>query len=259
MPCAVEFPIGDGKRPPPNLYRALYANLLQWITAANADVTEAFHNRPVRKPFTISALRRGCDGDWYWRVTLLQDDLWEPLWTGVQAVGVLDLDGCLWPVRWPDAQVTHLSYDFLLTHVQHTDRIRMRFLSPTTFRAGDLDVPLPEPRAVFQSWLNRWNDFAPTHRRINTELLDVVRATVAISAHQLRTEEYDLGHTQAVGFVGQVTYVILQARRLNQALVWQLNALADYAEFCGTGQHTAQGMGQTRRYTGAGDIFISGD
>lgn len=248
MPYAIEFPIVGGEQDPPlNLYCALYANLLQWITAADADVAEALHNRPVRKPFTVSALRRGRDGDWYWRVTLLQDNLWEPLCTGVRAVGMLDLDGRTWPVRWPDARVIHRSYDLLLTDVCPADRIEMRFLSPTTFRTRDLNNPLPEPGVVFQSWLSRWNDFAPTHRRTSTEVLEVARTCVAISAHRLRTEQHDLGHGRLVGFVGRVAYVIMQARRLNQALVWQLNALADYAEFCGTGRKTTHGMGLTRR------------
>jgi len=247
MPYAIEFPIAGEQPPPLNLYRALYANLLRWIAAVDSDLATALHDRPVRKPFTLSALRQGRDGDYRWRVTLLEDALWEPLWAGAQAVGVLDLNGCTWPVRWSDARITHRSYALLLTGVRPADHIEMEFVSPTTFRAGDLDLPLPEPGAVFRSWLSRWNDFAPPDRRISTALLDVVRANVAISGHRLWTEKHDLGRSQVVGFVGQVTYVITQARRLNQALVWQLNALADYAEFCGTGRKTTHGMGQTRR------------
>jgi CRISPR-associated endoribonuclease Cas6 len=124
----------------------------------------------------------------------------------------------------------------------------MAFVSPTTFRAGRLDAPLPEPGAVFRSWLSRWNDFAPPHRRMPTELLDVVHEHVAVAAiDHLRTARHDLGRSSPVGFVGRVTFVITRARRLNQADVWRLNALADYAEFCGTGRKTTQGMGQTRR------------
>ena len=248
MPCIAEFPIASGDQPPPpNLYRALYANLMRWMGAAYPGLGDVIHDRPVRKPFTLSALEKGRDGDWRWRVTLLEDDLWEPLWAGVQTVGVLDLNGRTWPVRWPDAQVTHRGYDFLLTDVRPSECIKMEFLSPTTFRAGNLDSPLPEPGAVFHSWLSRWNDFAPPDRRISTELLETVRTNVAISAHRMRTERHDLGRSQVVGFVGEVTFVITKARRLNQALVWQLNALADYAEFCGTGRKTTHGMGQTRR------------
>ena len=106
---------------------------------------------------------------------------------------------------------------------------------------------MPEPTSVFQSWLSQWNDFAPARRRIDTELLKVVHERVAISDHRLHTDWHDLGYSQIVGFVGEVRFEVLGARRLNQAVVWQLNALADYAEFCGTGRKTTHGMGQTRR------------
>ena len=248
MPYAIEFPIGQRDCSlPPNPYRALHRNLLQWIRRADPDVATAIHDRPVRKPFTISALEQDHKRNLYWRIALLEDDLWEPLWSGVQASGELELDRTTWPVRWPDARITHRSYDFLVTRVQPSERITMAFHSPTAFRAGNLDSPLPEPYAVFHSWLSRWNDFAPAHRRMSTELLEVARSTVAISSHRIQTRWHDMGHSRIVGFVGQVTYAIVGARRLDQALVWQLNALADYAEFCGTGRKTTFGMGQTRR------------
>jgi CRISPR-associated endoribonuclease Cas6 len=181
-------------------------------------------------------------------VTLLEDDLWDALWAGVRTVAALDVDGRAWPVRWPDARVTHRSYGDLITNVQTQTHMEMRFLSPTTFRAGELDLHLPDPGAVFQSWLSRWNDFAPPRRRIDPDLMDVVRARVAIARiAKLRTQVHDLGRNKIGGFVGRVTFVITRARRLNQAHVWQINALADYAQFCGTGRKTPQGMGQTRR------------
>jgi CRISPR-associated endoribonuclease Cas6 len=255
MPYAIDLPIGEtGQAPAPRLYRALYANLLQWFDAADPTLAEALHDRPVRKPFTISALHRDPDGRWRWRVTLLEDDLFEPLWAGVQAVGEIDLNGRTWPVCWPDARVVRRSYEFLLTRVQPAERIALEFRSPTTFRQGNLDLPLPEPTAVFRSWLSHWNDFAPAQRRIDTELLEVVHERVGISDHRLRTEWHDLGYSQIVGFVGQVRYDIIEAERLNQALVWQLSALADYAEFCGTGRKTTHGMGQTRRIRKSGDF-----
>lgn len=248
MPYAVDFPLGNGGRLPRNVYRALHANLLRWIDAVAPTVAEEIHDRPVRKPFTVAPLRADRDSAWRWRVTLLEDVLWDPLWEGARAVGNLDLDGRQVPVRWPDAQVTHRTYDELLTAIEPETYLRMAFTAPTTFRAGRLDAPLPEPGAVFRSWLSRWNDFAPPHRRMPTELLDVVHEHVAVAAiENLRTERHDLGRSSPVGFVGRVTFVIARARRLNQADVWRLNALADYAEFCGTGRKTTQGMGQTRR------------
>lgn len=247
MPCIVDFPIDSHDRPLPKLYRALYSNLLKWMDAAYPGLGDFIHDRPVRKPFTISALTQDRDGQWRWRVTLLEDDLWEPLWTGVQTVGVLNLNGHAWPVRWPEAQVVHRSYDALLTRVRRDYHIKVRFLSPTVLRAEEGRFLSPQPCLVFQSWLGQWNDFAPSHRRVSTEILEVIRSHVTVRAYKLRTERHDWGRDPIVGFLGWVSYEIAQGRELNQALVWQLNALANYAEFCGTGRKTSYGMGQTRR------------
>lgn len=249
MPYILDLPIGNTNQDPPpsRLYRALHANLLKWIDIANPDLAKSLHERPVRKPFTISALNQDRDGAWRWRVTLLEDDLFDALWTGVQAVGEIDLNGRTWPVRWPDALITRQSYDYLLTNVRPSSNIQVRFVSSTTFRQGDLDLPLPEPTPVFQSWLSHWNDFAPAQRRMSTDLMEIVHACVGICSHRVRTEWHDLGYSQIVGFVGEVSYAIVDAKRLDQELVWQLNVLADYAEFCGTGRKTTHGMGQTRR------------
>ena len=41
------------------------------------------------------------------------------------------------------------------------DAWRMSFATPTVFKSGDADLPLPIPRLCFQSWLNSWDEHAP--------------------------------------------------------------------------------------------------
>lgn len=54
----------------------------------------------------------------------------------------------------------YLSYAELIDRAVHTtQRIRLRFLTPTSFRRGRVDFPLPEPRLVFQSYRKRFTEF----------------------------------------------------------------------------------------------------
>ena len=116
------------------------------------------------------------------------------------------------------------------------------------FRYTPMHYPLPDPSLVYQSWLNRWNEFAPEEARINVALLDIVAAHVAVGRYDLRTEMVDLGRNRKViGFVGRVQYNVIRAAKIGSEWLHRLNLLADYASFCGTGHKTAQGMGQTQR------------
>lgn len=254
MPHILYIALDAQGAPPRNVYRVLHANLLRWFAAVDSQLAAEIHDRPVRKPFTVAGLeptpgRKG----WRWRVTLLDDDLLSSVVQVARSQAWLDLNGASIPILWGEAEVASPTYGDLLDHACDDMYLCMAFVSPTTFRAGNLDAPLPEPGAAFHSWLSHWNDFAPPNRHISTALLDVVRECVAIAEiRDLHTERHDLGRSSPVGFVGQVTYVITRARTLNQADVWRLNALAQYAEFCGTGRKTTQGMGQTRRLASRG-------
>lgn len=247
MPTLLEIPVLGKGMPPRNVYRALHANVLRWLSAAAPEFGAAVHDRPIRKPFAISGLW-GERGYWWWRVALLDDTLWEPFWAGALLTSDLNVDGRSYQVRWADAHVIRLEYELIALEAETATHIPMAFVSPTTFRAGDLDMPLPVPHSVFRSWLSRWNDFAAPASGFSESLLDVIHEHVAISGiSSLQTVTHDLGRSSPVGFVGEVTFVITRSESLNEGVVKRLNALAQYAEFCGTGRKTTQGMGQTRR------------
>lgn len=67
-------------------------------------------------------------------------------------------------VRVLEATVDSTSYEELYERFVPEDgefgRISLRFLSPTTFRVGKANMPLPLPRLLWQSWANRWNAFS---------------------------------------------------------------------------------------------------
>ena len=68
---------------------------------------------------------------------------------------------------------------------------RMSFATPTAFKSGDADLPLPIPRLCFQSWLNSWDEHAPCpffsdkgeRKRF---LEEVVEGQVSVDFSQLR-------------------------------------------------------------------------
>jgi CRISPR-associated endoribonuclease Cas6 len=246
MPYIVSIPLKTDERPRPDVHRSLHANVYAWFAAADPDLAEELHSRTPRKPFTLSPLMKE-DGNWAFRVALLKDELWQPFQEGLAARPIASLRRNEIPLAMVDVALHHRTYREMFEEAGTSTRIDLKFLTMTCFKAGDLYSPLPEPRSIIRSWLTRWSEYAPPDLRINVALVDVAMAHLGVSAYNLRTRVQNLGYGQEMGFLGWANLRVVKARKLGPDLLRQFNALADYAEFCGTGRKTTHGMGQTRR------------
>jgi len=249
MPIRLTFPLrpDEARALPPYPGRALHALFYQWLAIGDYSLSTQVHDQDGARPFTVSPICT-VSGRPTLHLALLEDRLWPALSAGISITPTIELMGR--PLTLPPngPQVEQCSYADLAAGGRAETRIGVRFLSPTSFRSHEMHYPLPDPGLVYQSWLARWNTFAPEEVRINVALLDVVAAHVGVGRYELRTEMVDLGEERkVVGFVGMVQYNVLRAGMIGEEWVRRLNVLADYAAFCGTGHKTAQGMGQTRR------------
>lgn len=248
MPYSLTIPLdAAGASLPANPVRALHATLMNWLELGDPAVARAVHDHMQPKPFTLSSLYPHGEGRLAFRITLLRDDLWAILGAGTTAAHEVNVVGHLLPIVHERIEIDHRPYEALVAEAGRETRLTLRFLSPTSFKAGPMHYPLPDPHAVFRSYLSRWNAFAPRPLQINVSLLDVVDAHVAVARYRTQTEIVDLGPGRLVGFVGTVSYQVLRSRLLGDDVMRSLNVLADYARFCGTGHKTTQGLGQTHR------------
>jgi CRISPR-associated endoribonuclease Cas6 len=132
--------------------------------------------------------------------------------------------------------------------------ISLKFRSPTAFGFGQKAWGkqfhvLPDPRLVFSSLARSWRAFAPPELGLDPR--DVERwadeNVVVQRLAGLKTRMLHFGRHPQVGFVGRVTYRIMD--RTEEAADWRqtLNALAEFAFYAGVGYKTTMGMGQCRR------------
>jgi CRISPR-associated endoribonuclease Cas6 len=139
----------------------------------------------------------------------------------------------------------YLSYAELINRASQTNRrISLRFLTPTSFRRGKVDFPLPDPRLVFQSYRKRFEEFYAVAFLSDFEEQVEFHTGIA-NLKYLETGIIKTKNVSLLGFTGRVTYEI--DRQALPDLVFQMNLLAEYAFFCGTGRKTTVGMGQTIR------------
>jgi len=238
-----------------------YALALRLLGTSTASLTEELHSSDGLKPFTVSLLhghlsrRKGevmlnREVRASLRLTFLRGSLFAHF-----------LDGVL---RWGDAEIqlgpayfrvekvetcpmstntaSFNTYLGIITRASCDRHIELELISPTAFRSGGKrNVLLPEARLVFGSYLNRWREFSPVEVEDVTPWLD----EIILSRYRLRTSILDFGFYQETGFIGKCRFEL--ASDIPENVAKSLNALADFAFYCGTGAKTTMGMGQTRR------------
>jgi CRISPR-associated endoribonuclease Cas6 len=153
------------------------------------------------------------------------------------------------------------SFETLLAQASEAETSwRLCFATPTAFKSGDADLPLPIPRLCFQSWLNSWDEHAPcpffTDKAERKRFLEeVVEGHVSVDFSQLRTAEqtfYFDGHrARERGFTGICRLAVGPAKTSPHHRK-VLGALARYSFYAGTGRKTTMGMGVTRLIGSAG-------
>jgi CRISPR-associated endoribonuclease Cas6 len=249
MPASLELPLDRrlAKRLPPNAVPALHANFFRWLEASDQALARTLDASQGIKPFTTSPLF--VTREWAsFRITLLQESLLERLENGIRARPEVDVLGQILPILVGDLSIMVADYELMLTNATtETRQAVLEFRTPMSCRSDGMDYPLPDPELVFDSYRKRWNTFAPQHLFISESWLDWLRASVAVSRFDLKTEPIRFPDGLQIGCVGRVRYLVLEPGLGDREAVAVFNCLADYACFCGTGRKTTQGMGQTTR------------
>ena len=248
MPYHITLPLqADPERPyPAGPHRALQAAFYHWLSDADPALAARVHGMLETKPFTVIPLHQR-NGVLCAALTLLDDGLWPALEAVLDRDAAVEIGDARYPVMGAARRVIHRSYPELVVGAPTETHLAFGFRSPTSFRSSGMHYPLPDPVLVVQSWLLRWNAFAPLTLQINANTLDLAAAHLALSRHRIETRTVDFGRYAQVGFVGRVTYQVVGRERLSDDLLRRFNVLADYAPFCGTGHKTTQGMGWTER------------
>jgi CRISPR-associated endoribonuclease Cas6 len=221
-----------------------FFNLLEQIAP---KLSQQLHSPERQKAFTLAPIPQ--TSSYHLRITLLIDSLFNPfvkyfLETSRPALNVgnttlrvrelLSSEG-----KWSGYQ----TYQALCDSAATDKEITLVFASPTAFRQGDLDLPLPVPRLIFSSYLQKWNRYSESP--LDRELLTVIERHVALKEHDIKTVPFNDGRVAIPGFVGRCTFII--KGKLKEETIRQINCLADFAFFAGTGRKTTHGMGMTRR------------
>lgn len=246
---------------PPYLGRAAHACFFELVSRVDEALATALHDTDGPKGFTVSDLGRP-PGERdpavrEWRITSI-----DPTLTGVLAERVLPAlperlhlggrafvvesvtsEGAAHPLA-GTADPAAMAAARLFGGATPLPRLGLVFRSPTTFRSGGHNVPLPLPALVFGGYVDRWNAHMPSQFS-SPDVRRFAEECVVVSRYELATQlvPVEPGAGQ-VGFSGPCTFTVLQRDNYWLRL---FHLLADFAFWCGTGYKTTMGLGQTLR------------
>ncbi|ADI13569.1 CRISPR-associated endoribonuclease Cas6 [Truepera radiovictrix] len=205
------------------------------------------HDRQDLKPFTVSVGGAAKDHPPFIRLTFLSEPLYtalapalhdlprRPLSLGDRTYTVTDVlqEGHPW------AGAT--TYPRLFQTPGDAD-LSLHFATPTVFRRHGANYPLPEPRLVLGSLIERWNLYAPL--AVPSEVASRLTEGCVPRFFELRSRTV-YAHDPFTGFLGRVTFH-LRGASADEAH-W-LAILGRFAFYSGVGAKTTLGFGQVRPY-----------
>ena len=260
----------------PTMGHHAHAAFLSLLRMSNPEKAEEVHTASGQKPFTVSPLigdgeRRGdflrirAGTECWLRFTFLDDALFVHFGSAflTQDFPSIRLGEATFQLSrlvtsgtetkdWSGAKI----YEDLIESAGTDRRLEVRFHSPTAFRALSPRGEKTRNQAhidlvrCYQSWVNKWNAFAPM--QIDKQpLLDFVARHAGLTSVESKSRMLDFGKHKAIGFVGSCAYQFFVERQSDgkgdTEMLRLANLLADFAFYCGTGYKTTMGMGQTRR------------
>jgi CRISPR-associated endoribonuclease Cas6 len=191
----------------------------------------------------------------WWRITLLDEVLFSKLtglWLNLNPdrafhLGSADLyiTSILGTPQSSQPWSNFATYQQIFDRASETERnITFHLATPTAFRQGKYDSPLPTRDNVFKSLCDRWNTYSEIP--INPEIIEYIFP----SRFEIKTEVVKNYDTHSfIGCVGEIGYRILGDA--SPETIKQINALADFAMFAGIGRKTTMGIGMVRRVIGS--------
>ncbi|KAF3889377.1 MULTISPECIES: CRISPR-associated endoribonuclease Cas6 [Nostocales] len=253
--------------------RHLHALFLNLVSSVDRKLGDCLHDSTSDKAFTISPLQIKTNAShknktldptlqWehqkpiptgtscWWRISLLDDTLLAQLtqlWLNLNPahpwhLGPADLyiTTILGTPHTTQPWANAITYAQLYEQASDSQRqIALSFCTPTNFRQGHFDTALPTRECVFNSLLQRWNKYSGIPLESNlTEF-------IFPSFFNIRTAVAVDSRSKFIGCVGEINYRILG--QVDTCIIKHINALADFALYCGAGRKTTMGMGMVRR------------
>lgn len=254
----------DAARPAPAWSTAVFAYahavlaaVLRRIHAVDTEAARHLHDpvAQVRRWAVSPLLRQGAG--WSVELAIPSDPLADIALRALQGDVQLeeaDLPPSPLAITFPDARIASAITWAQLTTPSDATKWRLYFPTPTAMAMpggrSKVQLPLPLPSAMLESWRRVWNQECPAACHISEETGSRIAAHLAVTEFSGGTSAVTVpisGYQKRfIGFTGQATLALIDAQRLPPDTRAACQALLRFAPYCSTGKKTAWGLGVTR-------------
>lgn len=117
--------------------------------------------------------------------------------------------------------------------------LRLRFLTPTSFKQNGRYMIYPDVRLIFQSLMKKYDAGSRENKIFSEEILEEFENHIGVVGYNLRSTYYYTDHVRIPSFIGTLTLKIRGPQQMAN-LAW---FLAEYGVYSGVGIKTGLGMG----------------
>ncbi len=208
--------------------------------AALSDLKDLARTRwadDIRKPYTFSYGQKTEAGSLRVRVCELADDVLLPAIAGLVKTGNAVLAA---PT---DRDVRSRTFDALIEDADRYGRVAiLQFATPVIVEVSNAPVPFPVIPVIFKRYIELWETFSN---------VDIAAGMAGLTGVHLTDFKISCVSTPyGPGAQGWVRLEMEKGRTEEEIALF--NGLVDFAFYCGSGLHTEEGLGQTRRMERAG-------
>lgn len=139
-------------------------------------------------------------------------------------------------------EIKSITYDQLFERFyikKQAKSIKLKFITPTSFKCKGEYMIYPTVRLIFQSLINKFNDFSKDIGVSCDEFLPLLEEILILKNYDLKSTTFSLEGIRVPSFCGELEYFI----NAPQHIINMVHMLAEFGTYSGVGIKTSMGMG----------------
>lgn len=137
------------------------------------------------------------------------------------------------------SEITYNDFFYNIMNSEYHRGLQAEFITPTAFKSNAQYTILPITKFIYQSTINKWNNFSPILKVNFSEMIDTLEKITTFRDYELSTKRFFIDGSEILGFCGCVNLFI--KGQPNE--VRFVEFLLRYAEVAGIGIKNSLGMG----------------